>query len=563
MTRSSNFGDYPVHDAIGVMLAHRLNIAATGLRLKKGHPLTADDIAHLQAAGVTHISGVRLGPHDIAENPAAQSIARLLGGPNTAIRPANGGRCNLHATCAGLLVLQARPIIEANQISEEIAIGTLPPWTTVRPGQVIATVKIIPCSVTQAQLAHCAERLNTPPMHVAPFQPRRAALIITELPSQRETRQETIVQVTRQRLEALGSRLALELHCPHDTPAIARALTAATAAGCELILINGAAGTKDRRDIVPAAIVAAGGHIERFGLPVEPGNMLLQARLAHAPVLILPGCARSRRLNGLDWILQRILAGLPPNHEEYAAMGIGGLIRNLPGHYPEAPPDAPDDDVHDTHDAPNPAPPPTTPAPRITALILAAGRSSRMNTGTHPTHKLLATVDGIPLIQRAVNTALASKAASVMVVTGHQAEAIAPLIAHPRVERIHNPDYSTGLASSLRAGLAALPDHCDGVLILLADMPHLHAGHLDALIDAHIHSHRITVPMHDGRRGNPLLWPRAYFAELQTLQGDQGARQLLACHSDDITLVDFADPAIFIDIDTPEDLAACNGHLPT
>ena len=200
-----------------------------------------------------------------------------------------------------------------------------------------------------------------------------------------------------------------------------------------------------------------------------------------------------------------------------------------------------------------PAPEPS--GQRIAALVLAAGSSSRMGGS----NKMFARIGGIPMVLRARNAALASRAASVVVVSGFDAEALEALVAHPRVSVVRNPDFAQGLSGSLRRGIAALPADADGVVVLLADMPGITAAHLDALIDAWAASDCIIVPRHGGRRGNPILWPRRFFEAMQGLVGDQGARELLARHADQILAVESPDDAIFADVDTPEDLdnASC------
>ena len=160
-------------------------------------------------------------------------------------------------------------------------------------------------------------------MSLLPFQARRAALIVTGLPGEPARNYAAAVTSSRRRLDELGSHLGLVQRCAHRGAAVTAALLEARAAGCDLLLIAGSTVPKDRADTVPAAIVAAGGEILHFGMPVEPGNMLLLARLGEVPVIILPGCARSRRTNGLDWVLQRMLAGLPMGRAEIMAMGVG------------------------------------------------------------------------------------------------------------------------------------------------------------------------------------------------------------------------------------------------
>ena len=188
--------------------------------------------------------------------------------------------------------------------------------------------------------------------------------------------------------------------------------------------------------------------------------------------------------------------------------------------------------------------------PRIAAVILAAGRSTRMG----PANKLLADLNGKPLVRWVAEAALASQTRPVLAVVGHQTAEVKAALAGLDVTLVDNPDYATGLASSLKAGIRALPQTIDGALVLLGDMPRITAAHIDRLIAASA-SGRIIVPMHEGQRGNPVLWPARYFPELLALEGDAGAKPLLTTHAADIHEVDLGTDAIFLDIDTPDALA--------
>jgi molybdenum cofactor cytidylyltransferase len=188
----------------------------------------------------------------------------------------------------------------------------------------------------------------------------------------------------------------------------------------------------------------------------------------------------------------------------------------------------------------------------VAAIVLAAGRSTRMGAE----NKLLADIGGNAIVRRVAEAALASRARPVLVVTGHQAEAVRAALAGLDVAFVANPDYAQGLSTSLTAGLRALPDGTEGALILLADMPRIAAADLDRLIAAFADAGgaKIIVPMHQGRRGNPVLWPRAHFAEMLRLDGDTGAGRLLAAHAGTVRGVDLATDAILADVDTPEAL---------
>jgi molybdenum cofactor cytidylyltransferase len=533
------FGEFPLEECEGLLLAHSLRLP-DGI-FKKGRRLASADFSALADAGITRVHGARLEPGDLDENAAAAAVAATLTGPGIAARAPHAGRCNLYATQRGLVRIDAALIDRINAIDEAVTVATLPPLSAVRAGAVVATVKVIPLAVGGGILDACRTVVGQgTALHLLPFQARRAALIVSEQPGEPARTYAAAVTSSRRRLEELGSHLGLVQRCAHQSAAVTKALQEAQAAGCSLILIAGSTVPKDRADTVPAAIVAAGGEIVHFGMPVEPGNMLLLARLGEIPVIILPGCARSRRTNGLDWVLQRMLAGLPMGRAEIMAMGVGGLIRS--------PAEAEEDET-----ATQPEPQRVPAGRRVAALVLAAGSSRRMGGA----NKLLQPVGGIPMLRRVVNAALASRCTPVLVVTGADAEAAQTCLGGLDVQFVHNPDHASGMASSLRRGLGALAADADAAVVLLADMPQIDGGHVDRLLAAFDpRQPKIIAPVKDGRRGNPILWPREFFAEMMAVEGDVGAREVLQRHALQVETVAFDDDAIFADVDTPAALDA-------
>jgi molybdenum cofactor cytidylyltransferase len=374
------------------------------------------------------------------------------------------------------------------------------------------------------------------------LQPRRAALILGELPGMKENVFRGTVTATRNRLEGLGSRLALVLRCRHEKGEYAAKLREARAAGCDLLLIAGATVTKDRLDTVPAAVVAVGGAIDHFGMPVEPGNMLL---LAHPT-----GLGRPYRC----WCCP----AAPARAARTASTGCCSAC--LPDCRSAAPRSCAWASAASSAARSNPrtrrrAKPRACPPCRRHAQRRRAG-ARRRAVGAHGrnANKLLAEVDGVPMLARAANAALASLAASVTVVLGHEAEQGEALLAGRPLNVVRNPDYAQGMSTSLAAGLAALPAEAEAVVVLLADMPRVNASHIDRLIDAFDPKRpAIVVPMHDGRRGNPVLWPRERFREMQAVTRRPGCARLLERHAARIATVEM-DAAIHADVDTPDDL---------
>jgi molybdenum cofactor cytidylyltransferase len=501
-------------------------------------------VALLRAAGVESVIAARLEPEDMAEDEAAECVAQALAGPGLALSAAFTGRCNLIAERRGLLTVDRARVDALNAIHESITLATLEPFEPVEPRQMAATLKVIPFAAPREAVARCVALAgNRPLLEVAPFQPRRVGLVQTTLPGLKPAILDKTLEALDRRLAALDCTPAEERRVPHDEAAVAGALRALD--HCDILLVSGASAIVDRRDAVPAGVVAAGGELLHFGMPVDPGNLILLARWGDRPVLGLPGCARSPKVNGFDWVLQRLVAGLAVAPRDIQAMGVGGLLKET-GLRP-----LPRAEAVEEEDAKEDGGP--LRQPRIAALVLAAGQARRMGA-----NKLVAELGGKPLVRHVVEAALASQAAGVTVIGGHEPERLAAALAGSGVSLLHNPDYASGLSTSLRRGLAALPRDVDGALVLLGDMPRVSAAVIDRLIAAFnpLEGRALCVPTWQGKRGNPLLFARRYFAEVQAIEGDQGARQLLSEHPDAVAEVAMPDDAVLTDVDTPEALAA-------
>lgn len=314
------FGELPLAEAEGGLLAHGLTLA--GERLAKGRLVDAALIARARAAGLSCLWVARLEPGDVGEADAADEIGALMGGEGVSARAPVHGRVNLHALRDGLLCYSPAQILEANSASDGIGISTLPPMSPVQAGDLVATVKLMPYALSAAVMTRV--RLALGPLSVAPWRPGlRALLVQTRLGDVAPKQLRKTADVTAARLARLGVELADGGVAPHEVPALAAAMKGGA---CDLLLIAGATATSDPRDVIPAAIRAAGGTVLRVGMPVDPGNLLVLGRLGRALVLGLPGCARSPRRNGLDLVLEQWAAGIEVTAERVAAMGVGGLL---------------------------------------------------------------------------------------------------------------------------------------------------------------------------------------------------------------------------------------------
>lgn len=530
------FGVVPIGKASGSVLAHA--IQGEGFALSKGRKLTDDDVTALAEAGHRSVLVARLEPGDVPENEAASALATCLAGAGVSVAPAATGRVNLHATRAGLALIDAARVHQINAVDEAITIATVAPYAVLRPGQMLATIKIIPFSAPASALQACqaiaADR--SPPLGVAPFLPHRAGLVQTRLPGTKASVLDKTVAVTRARLESLGSALAETAIVDHDSSAVATEMERHHKLGLDPILIAGASATADRRDIIASAVTALGGEIIRYGTPVDPGNLLLLARIRETKVVVLPGCARSPKPNGFDWVLQRLLARLDITNSDIAAMGVGGLLTEA-----SRKPREQRTRVEASASA----------RPAVAGVLLAAGRGTRMGSS----NKLLMDVGGRPLVVVAVEQAIGSQLDCVVVVVGHQADQVRAALAGMPVEIFENPDFREGLSASIRAGIGALTSGFDGVAFLLGDMPCVRSSHIDTLIGAFATAGRgaICVSSYQGSRGNPVLWDAQYLPDLRRLSGDVGGRGLLARYADRVREVPMPDGGVLIDVDRPDD----------
>ncbi|HTI88916.1 MAG TPA: molybdopterin-binding/glycosyltransferase family 2 protein [Alphaproteobacteria bacterium] len=544
------FGPVPLADAEGAVLAHRVR-AGTRM-LTKGHLLSADDIAALRSAGIKEVIVARAEADDIGEDEASARAAKCVTGNGLTVAKAFTGRANIFAASDGVFTAERQTVDALNRIDESITLATVPALTPVKAGDMVATVKIIPFAAPTAAVNAWEEmcRAYGAALGLKPFRALAAALIQTRLPDTKASVLEKTVETTRGRLAAIGASLVYDTMVPHDEAAVTQAIATAKSHGASLLLVMGASAIQDRRDIIPSAIVASGGRVDHFGMPVDPGNLLLLASHPDiGPVVGLPGCARSPKMNGFDWVLERIAAGIPVSGRDVMGMGVGGLLAEIPVRgQPRATP--PKLAVNGTH--------------KIAAIVLAAGQSRRMGVR----NKLTICVPGAsgdkPMVAQAVDAALASQARPVVVVLGHEQDRVRMLLAGRDLTFTVNPDYAEGLSTSLRAGVRALPPGLDGALVMLGDMPRVGTREIEALTAAFnpVEGRSIVVPTHLGKRGNPVLFGSAYFEAMANASGDTGAKHLIGENEDQVVEVEMASDAILADVDDPAALAGLRSPAP-
>jgi molybdenum cofactor cytidylyltransferase len=533
------FGPVSPREANGATAVHTIRQGT--LVLKKGTLVGPAEVAALEAAGIKDIVVARLEPGDVSEDKAAAEIAQAVAGPGVHVDRAFTGRANLFADKAGVLVVEKEAIDNLNRVDEAITFATLPAFKPVVEGEMIATVKIIPFAVGEAALKAVLAVASRPFIRVAPYKVKKVGVVSTLLPGLVPKVVEKTLRVTQERLAPAGATIIAERRVPHEQGALAKAVDEVLKTGAELVVVFGASAIADRRDVIPAAVEAVGGRIEHFGMPVDPGNLMLIGQARGRPILGAPGCARSPKENGFDWVLMRLLAGLPVSREDVTGLGVGGLLMEIV-----------------TRPQPRSVPEPEK-GRHIAAVVLGAGRSTRMGGP----NKLLEQIGGRPLIRIVAEQALASRARPVIVVTGHQRDKVEASLEGLNVRLVHNPNFAEGLSTSVKAGLAVVPEAVDGVIVCLGDMPQVTAALIDKLVTAFDPERGalVVVPVIDGKRGNPVVWSRRFFPELAALEGDVGARHLIGRYPEAVAEVPLTDTAALIDVDTPEALKKLKAEL--
>jgi molybdenum cofactor cytidylyltransferase len=538
------FGPLPLDQCEGAILAHALRLPAgpdgkQGAMIRKGTVVDTALIGRLATAGIESLVVALPEAEDMLEDDAARAIAGALAGDgDTGIEAADAGtgRVNLHATHNGLFSADSQSIDRINALDPGITLATLAQHTPVRKGQMVATVKIIPYALPGHVVMEAVEAGQGRSLAVSPFRKARVGVVSTKLPALKESVIRKTLSILEARLEISGSEIVDQVVVDHETGAV-EAEIRRQSAFCDLIVIFGASAISDIGDVIPEALRRAGGEVERFGMPVDPGNLLMLGRLGSTSVLGAPGCARSPAENGFDLVLNRLIAGETVTSDDIARMGVGGLLLEIGSR-------------------PKPRESRKEGAVDASAIVLAAGQSRRMGNA----NKLLEEVAGKAMVVHAVEAALASRASDVIVVTGHEAERIRLSLSGYDVHFSHNPEFEEGLSTSLRAGIRAVSPLRTHAVVLLGDMPHVSSQMIDSMIGEceAAASGSIVIATCGGNRGNPVIWPRGYFDQLCALTGDTGARHLIRENREKVVAVEIGEAAA-LDIDTPEALAVNRG----
>ena len=472
------------------------------------------------------------------EDTAAEAISKAIDRNQLYSEEAVTGRANFRAPTLSLVRYDRELIKKINLVDESIAFSIVEHNQLLAKNDLIATLKIIPFFVPKKFVERVISLLSKNELFkVHSLKEKNVELIQTFYNWQKKSIFKATSNVTRNRLEALGCKLGNEKLIPHDHKSLCSEIKSSIDSGAQVLLISGASAITDRSDYIPKAILSVGGKIIQYGLAVDPGNLLLIGQIGSATVIGMPGCARSPKLNGFDWVLQLLMADIPINKNELADMAAGGLLMEIAS---RPLPRALAKSVNKREK-------------KIMGVILAAGNSTRMGKD----NKLLKNIDGIPLIRNIALEITKSDLDSCSIVLGYQSDKVAEAIKDLNVNMILNPLWKEGQASSLKAALNTIDATYSDLLIMLGDLPGVKSKHINKIIEEHLLANnrksKITIPSFNGKNGNPVIWGRSFFPDLSNLKGDVGGRVLFSQHPAAINLLDMDDEAVIIDTDTPED----------
>lgn len=325
------FGPVPLDEAVGKLLAHNLVDDRGHRLLGKGRLLTDADIDRIRGLGLERVVVAAPGPNDLDENEAARRVGAAVAGPGIGLVTPGVGRANLIARHHGPVAINVPALTVLNNIDPGITLATLRNHSLAYPGELVTLVKIVPFGISAARVVD----VETTARRLAPIVAQQAmhnmdAGLIVSGPERAQARlQRAFVPPTRARLEGLGSRLVAVTPAGHRPEGVAAAIGEQLSAGVQLLLIGSVSAIIDRDDVVPTGLRLAGGTVTHFGMPVDPGSLLMLGYVAEVPVIGAPGCIRSPRTNVIDLLLPRLLAGERLTRADVVALGHGGLLEDI------------------------------------------------------------------------------------------------------------------------------------------------------------------------------------------------------------------------------------------
>jgi len=325
------FGPVPIDEAAGKILAHNIPRSDGRRAIRKGKFLRTEDISALRREGFSRVYAAELEPGDVEENLAASQIAAASIGEGLYTQKASSGKVSIDAQYDGVFRVDQAALAHLNAC-DGIAFATVRSFASIKKGQTVATVKVIPYALPSDAFTGIvqAARRADPLLQARELTARKVTLLVMGFPAVEKKLFDTYTPPLQKRVESAGSTIVgqdfVQLTGLDDDVALAEALNRQTAQATDLIILISETSTMDANDIAPRGIRLAEGEVACVGAPVDPGNLLMIAYLGRTPILGVPGCARSPKSNIVDLILPALLSGIRITRSDIAQLGHGGFL---------------------------------------------------------------------------------------------------------------------------------------------------------------------------------------------------------------------------------------------
>ena len=328
------FGEVKTESSLGGILSSSIEIYKdkNKIKISKGTVINKILVDLLLLNNVENVKCAKLDDDEVDENTTVHKISKniiTLKNSNIKIQEPKNGRCNLISSVDGMIVFQPNQLFSINSVTNDIGIASLKAFSKVKKNQVVASIKAIPFGIKQKHIQNIIN-ISQNCLKILPFQKKNIHLIQTTNQNTRTKILEKTLEITKDRLSSCGIDKIVEKKCSHEIKSISLQLKKSINEKADIILIFGTSAICDINDVIPQSIKNINGRILRLGMPVEPGNLILLADIEipkkHISVIGMPGCARSKKENGVDWILWRKLCDLNISSEDINHMGNGGLL---------------------------------------------------------------------------------------------------------------------------------------------------------------------------------------------------------------------------------------------
>lgn len=532
------FGEFPLYDAVGVELSHEVKCG--GRVFPAGHIVTADDIRLLRQAEIKTVVGTFFSPTDLRPDIACDILLKDIVGDHLRYTLPENGCSEIYADADGVFVGLPDRLLRFNSHDESLILSSLLPYTPVYKNQLVASLRLLGPAFDADMINAAVEKITGqgPLLRIATYAFCKIAFVRTVEHGGEVS--ETAEDVQK-RYAVYGFDIVRNTVCVHDREAVAKEIDKAADEKLDAVFIESPTAPLNRADIIPAAAKEAGADIDRLGWCADPG---VSALIAHKnDMKIVAFKAEDFSSPSLDRLVRYIATKSLPFTDEFPTLATGtlSLERLIKFLKPE-------------EEAKTVAVGALSERSKVAVVVLAAGASKRM-IGTN---KLLESVHGIPMVERAVQSALMSKADFVAVVTGYDAKFIERRLVNYDVKIVRNPDYASGVLNSIRLGLSVLPPDVVAAVVLPADMPGFTASYIDKLIDLFDPKAKrkaVCLPSYNGVRHNPVLWPRELFKSVKIVPEDAHWMPALVEHSDYIRELKLDDDLPISDVNTRGDLS--------